>query len=321
MADALERFADSCPPAVGLLGGWTPSRVVISGMGSSGFAADDAVRRLRHRGIDATSERPSAYAPVAPSAGTLYVGVSASGGTPETVAALARHRGTSRTLAITQSAGSALAVSADDILLLPSTAGESGTAVQQFQLVVAALQVLEEVIAGTGETRPLGAWRRAADSLGSLVDGAESWIPAITDVFIGRPVFAVADQSRLASARQTALLVREVARSIADSSDFADWAHCDVYLSARPGYAALAFGRSAWDGEFVRWMGARHCRLVCVGEPLGGAEPDISIRFADDDVPVVAALVEVTVGELLAAALAEVVDAADTTRVKRELRA
>lgn len=321
VADALDVFADRFRPANRLLNGWTPSRVVIGGMGSSGFAADDAVRRLRHRGVDAVSERPSAYAPVAPTKSTLYVGVSASGGTPETVAALERHLGTSRTLAVTQGADSAMANSANDVLLLPPTAGECGTAVQQFQLAVAALQLLEDVLTGPGEKAPTDAWRRAAVSVRALVDGAASWVPAMADVFAGRPVFAVADQSRLASARQTALLVREVARSLADSSDFADWAHCDVYLSARPGYAALTFGGSDWAGEFVHWMAGRRRPTVCVGVPLRGLVPEVSIRFGDDDIPAVAALVEVAVGELLAGALAEIVDTADTTRVTRDLHA
>ncbi len=320
VADALRRFDDDCPAAAGLLDGFTPSRVVMGGMGSSGFAAADAVRRLRRRGLDAMSERPSSGSPIPPATGTLFVGVSASGRTTETVAALERHLGTSRTLAVTQDSVSPLAVAADQVLLLPSTTRGSGTAVQQFQLVVAALQLLESALAGPGGAEPNTAWRRAADSVDGLVDGARSWIPAVTELFDDRPVFAVADQARLASARQTALLVREVARSLADSSDFGDWAHCDVYLSARPGYAALAFGTSEWAEGFVGWMVTRRCPVVCVGTPLGGLTPAVSIRFDDDDIPAVAALVEVTVGELLAGALAESVAIDDPTRVMRELR-
>ena len=320
MADALRQLADEAPSASRLLRGTTPSQVVIGGMGSSGFAADDAARWLRQTGIDARSERPSTCAPGLPTARALYVAVSASGRTPETLEAFERYKGTSRTLVVTQNASSPLAAAADDALVLPATTGESGTAVHQFQLVVAALQRLQEAIVGvdqaTGTT-----WRRAADSLDALVEGAASWTPAAKDVFVDRPVFAIADQTRLASARQTALLVREVARSLADASDFADWAHSDVYLSARPGYAALAFGTSAWTEEFVHWMGARNRPVVSVGAPIAGLTPAVSIRFADDDVPAVAALVEVTVGALIAGALAEVVDMTDATRVLRGLRA
>lgn len=320
VADALRRFAAERPSASRLVDGLAPARVVIGGMGSSGFAADDAARWLRHYGIDARSERPSTSAPGTPTTDTLYVAVSASGRTPETMAAFDRHHGTSRTLAVTQHADSPLGAAADHLLVLPPTPGESGTAVGQFQLVVAAMQLLQQAVVGV-DLATHTAWERAADSLDALVDSATSSIPAVADMFTDCPVFAVADQTRLASARQTALLIREVARSVADASDFADWAHSDVYLSARPGYAALAFGTSAWAGEFVRWMGARHRPVVCVGVPLDGLAPAASIRFADDHVPAVSALVEVTVGELLAGALAERVDMTDATRVLRELRA
>lgn len=320
VADSLRRLADDAPPASRLLHGLAPSQVVIGGMGSSGFAADDAARRLRQRGLDARSERPSCGTPGAPTVRTLYVAVSASGRTPETLAAFEQHRGTSRTLAVTQDASSPLVSAADYALVLPAAAGESGTAVHQFQLVVAALQLLEAAVGGADHATGM-TWRRAADSLDALIDGAAAWTPAATELFIDRPVFTIADQTRLASAKQTALLVREVARSLADASDFAEWGHSDVYLSARPGYAALAFGTSPWTGEFVRWMGARNRPVVSVGVPIAGIAPAVSIRFADDDVPAVAALVEATVGALLAAALADEVDATDPTRVLRGLRA
>ena len=89
--DSLARSASSIrqvPPTV--------HRVVFIGMGSSRFAALPAAALLRSRGFDAVAEYSSTALPTAPAADLLAVGISASGTTPETVEALARHRGDER---------------------------------------------------------------------------------------------------------------------------------------------------------------------------------------------------------------------------------
>ena len=67
-------------------------RVVMTGMGSSRFAALPAAALLRSRGVDAVAELSSTGLPTRPAADLLAVGISASGSTPETVEALTRHR-------------------------------------------------------------------------------------------------------------------------------------------------------------------------------------------------------------------------------------
>ena len=91
----LQAYAGSSPLAE--LGG--PRRVVFTGMGSSRFAALPAAALLRSRGIDAVAEVASTALPTKPAADALAVGISASGSTPETVEALGRHAGVSRTVA------------------------------------------------------------------------------------------------------------------------------------------------------------------------------------------------------------------------------
>jgi len=76
-------------------------RVVMTGMGSSRFAALPATALLRSRGVDAVAELSSTGLPTRPATELVAVAISASGSTPETVDALARHRGVSRTVAVT----------------------------------------------------------------------------------------------------------------------------------------------------------------------------------------------------------------------------
>ncbi|HEY5859832.1 MAG TPA: iron dicitrate transport regulator FecR, partial [Actinomycetota bacterium] len=99
----------------------TSTRVVV-GMGSSRYAGSVFATRWQQGGIGAWSELASAAAGAPPAPGILAIGVSASGTTPATVEALARHRGTSTTVAITNHPGAALSEAAD--LTIPMLAGE-----------------------------------------------------------------------------------------------------------------------------------------------------------------------------------------------------
>ena len=71
--------------------------VVLLGMGSSRFAALTAAARLNARGVPAVVEYASTDVALAPAPDVVAIGISATGGSQETVAALARHHGRSRT--------------------------------------------------------------------------------------------------------------------------------------------------------------------------------------------------------------------------------
>ena len=76
-------------------------RVLFLGMGSSRFAALDAATLLRSHGVEATAEMASTGLPQPPTADTLVLAISASGGSAETVTALRRHVGTSMVVGLT----------------------------------------------------------------------------------------------------------------------------------------------------------------------------------------------------------------------------
>ncbi|HEX4689471.1 MAG TPA: SIS domain-containing protein [Solirubrobacteraceae bacterium] len=84
----------------------------------AGLAALPAAATLRRRGVHAVAELSSTDVPVPPGEDVVAIGISASGATEETVAALERHRGRSRTVAITHDPDGPLAALADVVVPL-----------------------------------------------------------------------------------------------------------------------------------------------------------------------------------------------------------
>ena len=114
--------------------------VVLTGMGSSRFAALTAAARLRAAGIAAVVEYASTDVPTAPAPDVLAIGISATGNSAETVAALALHHGTSKTIAITNADdGGKLGRVADLTVPLHAGTEQGGVACKTFQATLAVL--------------------------------------------------------------------------------------------------------------------------------------------------------------------------------------
>lgn len=223
-------------------------RVLLVGIGSSRFAALAAASLLRAHGVDAIVEPASAAAPMPPSPDTLAVFVSASGRTPETVEAAERHRGRSRVVAVTNHPERALGESAE--LVLPLLAGEEtgGVACKTYQSTVAVLLLLAGRIVGRPSAADLLPAVAAAESIAAT---RGDWLEPALDVLGAGPVYAVDPAERLSSAEQSALMLREGPRIPADACETGEWLHVDVYLTRRPGYRAVLFPGSRFDGAFM----------------------------------------------------------------------
>jgi fructoselysine-6-P-deglycase FrlB-like protein len=268
-------------------------RVLFIGMGSSRYAALNAAAHLRSLGRDAHAEHASTGAPQPPEAGLLVVAVSAGGGSPETIAAAQRHRGTSTVVGITNRPDSALAAEVDTCLALHAGEEVSGVACRSYTNTLALLLMLS----GIEETRML----TAADASAELLGTTGEWLSRAADL-VGRPaIHVLAPAERIGSAEQSALMLREVPRVRADACETGDWSHVDVYLSKLPGLGLVVLRGSAWEAEAMEWATARDCPAATVGGPLPGATLDIPVSGGDD--PVVRMLAEVRVCELLAAEL------------------
>jgi fructoselysine-6-P-deglycase FrlB-like protein len=289
----LAALADDCaatpPPA---FDGF--DRVVLIGMGSSRFAALTIATALRARGVDAVAEYASTQAPSPPRAGTLAVGISASGKTPETVAALERHQGASRTLALTNHPERALGELADEVVPLRAGEEAGGIACKTYQATLALLLLMS----GTAPDR----LRRAAASQQALFDARETWLPPLLDLLDGaHTIYAIAPATRISSSLESALMFREAPRIPADGSETGDWTHVDVYMTKHPQYRGLLFPGSSFDGEVMQWATERMSSIVAIGTPVPGTVQHVPFDDAED--PVVAALLDASVAELAAAEL------------------
>lgn len=271
--------------------------VVLTGMGSSWFAADVAARRLRRHGITAVADLASVEATFPPSADLTVIGVSASGGSTETVALLHDHHGVSRTIALTNDPSASLP--ADAVVLMHAGVEKGGVACRTYVHTLVALLFLEEQLAGV-DLRLDERVRRSATAIAYLLDRRDGWMPPVLEAIEGTEgLWLLAPAERLGSALQGALMVREGPRRAADGCETGDWNHVDVYLTKTLDYRALLFTGSRFDRAALKWMLDRHSHVVTVGAEPDGASA--AVRYPGDDDPIVALLTEVFVTELLAA--------------------
>lgn len=280
-----------------------PERVVLLGMGSSTYAAGVAAARLRARGLVATAELASTDLLPNWGDGTLVVAISASGGSRETLDALGRLPTGVRTVALTNTPGSAVTEVCDHTVLLHAGVEEGGVACRSYQHTLALLLALEERLAGPapGSAGTADAVERAADASAHLLREAGTWLPDVARL-LGGPdgTHLAAPARRLGSALQGALMLREGPRRAASGGEVGEWAHVDVYLTRNTDYRLLVFAGSRWDDGVLEWTRPRGTTVVAVG----GAFPDAAatVRYPGDTVDDVALLSEVLVPELVAAA-------------------
>ncbi|WP_188190751.1 SIS domain-containing protein [Nonomuraea sp. SYSU D8015] len=277
-----------------------PDRILFLGMGSSRYAAGVAALRLRAAGVDAYADYASAAATYPADPGTLVVPISATGGSRETLDAVARYAGgPAFVAALTNAPGSPLTEGADAVI--PMRAGEErgGVACRTFQHTLALLLALESRLTGADRDVP-ALVRRSAEATADLLDRRDEWLPLVMELLDGpHGVYAVAPAERLSSAEQSALMVREGPRRPADACETGDWAHVDVYLTKTLDYRALLFPGSRYDAQAMDWVRERGSTVVAVGAEVKDAAA--AVRYVHDGDPDVALLTETLVAELVAA--------------------
>jgi glucosamine 6-phosphate synthetase-like amidotransferase/phosphosugar isomerase protein len=270
-------------------------------MGSSRYAAGVAAHRLRRAGLDAVAE--SASEPAHPGGpGTLAVGISATGASVETVAALAAHaRAGSTTVALTNQRSAPIAEHASLVVALDAGDERSGVACRTFTHTVVRLLQLEHALAGAPCDLVAGAVTRAAEATDDLLGRRAAWVPWLGDLLDG-PVgtWITAPVARVGNAEQGALMIREVPRRAAVACETGEWSHVDVYLTKTLDYRLLVLPGSPWEVELTRWCTERQVHVAVVGRPVAG-RPHV-LRYHADDQPLVALLAEPVVTEVLAAA-------------------
>jgi len=272
-------------------------RIVLTGMGSSWFAAETAARRMRRAGANVVAELASVEATYPADPALTVVGITASGKSKETLELLRAHHRISRTIALTNTADAALP--ADATMQMHADVEGGGVACRSYLHTLVMLLHLQHQLTGT---IPDLAERvnSAAHAASTLLDTRDEWLPAV-QTLLGGPngTWLLAPAERLGNALQGALMLREGPRRAADGCETGDWNHVDVYLTKTLDYRALVFTGSRFDADAVRWMRERRSAFVAVGGHLPGAAH--ALRYPGDDDPIVALLTEVLVTELVAA--------------------
>ncbi|MCE9621969.1 MAG: SIS domain-containing protein [Actinomycetia bacterium] len=273
-------------------------RLLLTGMGSSWFAADTIARRLRRAGVQAVGELASVEASYPADPSLTVVAITASGTSKETLQILAAHRGISPTIVLTNKPPTATPL-ADHTMLMHAGEELGGVACRSYTHTLATLLQLEHQLTGGVPDLPKKI-ELAADAAAALLDTRNTWLPAVRAALAGpHGCWLLAPAERMASALQGALMFREGPRLPADGCETGDWNHVDVYLTKSLDYRALLFAGGRFDADAVQWMRERRSRFVVVGGHVRGAE--FEVRYQGDDDPIVALLTEVLIAELVAA--------------------
>ena len=274
-------------------------RIVLVGMGSSAYAAGVAAARLRAAGIDAVSELASSDLLPPPRPGTVVVAVSAGGGSRETVDAVSSYAGKVPVVLLTERTDSDLAALADVVVGLGAGEERGGVACRSYQHTIALLLALESHLTG-GRLDVPTLVRRSAEATEDLLGRRDDWLPLLHETLLdGDGTHVVAPARRLASAQQSALMLREGPRLPAVACETGDWSHVDVYLTKTTAYRMLLLAGSGWEDELLRWTTERRSTVVAVGADVPGATWSLRYRHDEDDD--VRLLTETLVAELLAA--------------------
>ena len=268
------------------------SDALLSGMGSSQYAARSVAGWLRADGACVVDEIASTDPGWPGGPGTTAILISASGNSAETLDRAARLATGTQRIALVNTADSALTRASDVVVEMLAGAEPGDVACRTYRHTIALLLAL-----AIPRDRIATACRTAAQLTGALL-ADRSWLDPIDEVLA--PVgttYWIAPESRIGSALQSALMVREVPRRPAVGCETGDWSHVDVYLTLTTDYRCVVFTGSRWDAQAADWLTRRGSHVVSIGDALG-VPGEAHLALPDD--PLVRMLTETLVAELLA---------------------
>jgi fructoselysine-6-P-deglycase FrlB-like protein len=272
-------------------------RLFFLGMGSSFFVAQLVSHRLQMAGINAFPILASIRNLPRMSSSDVVIAITASGKSVETLSVLER-LGSG---AIVLTNNPELPLTHDHTVVgmhsLPET---GGVASLTYQATLAALLDLEQQL--TGDNFLSVALKKASQATQWVLDNRADWESIFTDVVAGGAgAQFVSPLERLASARQSALMMRECPRLPAEACEAGDWAHIDVYLTKNHDLRLVIFAGSPWQDQILDWTTQRNRRVILVGGQSHRVEASLEFPEQDDDL--VALFTETTFAELIASDL------------------
>jgi len=241
--------------------------------------------------------------------GSLVIGLSQSGKTPDVVEYVARaRRAGAFTVAITNDPDSDLATTAEALLPLGAGPERAVAATKTYVNTLAALVLLAANMAGEG--------KRCADDLRAVVEALDMVIPeleqripevALPFAFVGR-MFVIGRGVELSTAREIALKLLETCRIAAEPLTATDLAHGPV-AALDPFFPVWAIASADETLPAVVEAAARvreaGATLLASGTAAGSIlEPDYLLPVPAPPSPLLSPLLSVIPGQLFAWALA-----------------
>ncbi len=281
----------------GFLGNGDGRRLVLLGMGSSHFANAVLALRLQAAGIHATAVLASADPLPHADTADVVIAVSASGGSAETVHAIGAYTGRCSTIAVTNTSDSVIEEVCDAHVSMLAAKEQGGVACRSFAHTLGLhLALQESLVGGVSAASVIDA---SADAVEDLLARRSEWVGPMGELLLGPDGTAiVAPARRLASAQQSALMLREGPRVPAIACETGDWSHIDVYLTKTTDYRMLLLPGSMWEPQLLDWCEQRGSTVVSLGADVSGAA--FVLRYTEDDQDDVRLLSEAVVCEVIA---------------------
>lgn len=267
-------------------------RIFFVGMGSSHFAAKTIAHRLQVRGINAYAMLASAEVLPLINDNDVVIAITASGNSVETNEFISRIK--VPVLLLTNNEH--LQVGNSSTIYMNATKEEGGVSSLSYMATLIALLQLEENL--TEKSLLNDSVSKAVTASKHILDSQELWKPLLSEFVLGPDgVQFAAPLERLASAEQSALMIRECARKKADASEVGDWSHIDVYLTKSTDYRLITFTGSRWTDQMLDWTTKRGSKVLLIGDKSPNAELDYP--YSDNEL--VQLLAEVTFAEVVGA--------------------
>jgi glucosamine--fructose-6-phosphate aminotransferase (isomerizing) len=278
---------------------WQPGEpLAVVAMGASTMAAEFLVHEARRRDRVVLNWSAADWREIPELLPSLVIGISESGRSPETIDALGRCRG--HRIVVTNIAGSPATDVADTVVPLGGVA-DAGVYVSGYTSTLVALALIGERLGLEG----------AADGLDDAPALMRSWLPIATagvEEFLARRrpdgaatmLDCVGAGSSFAAAAETALLLREAGRTPSASFPTDQYLHGPA--ESMPGDVwGVVYGNGRADELVARMVEVGLPVLHVSPHPVAGA---IGVTMPATS-PVVASILEVVVGQVLAGRLGD----------------
>ncbi len=254
-----------------------PRRMILTGMGSSLFAAYPAYLRLLGAGLAAIWIELSEllhYASGQIGPDTLLVVVSQSGETVEALRLLADRRPSGSVLAITNNAESTLAKNAHWVITT-GAGPELTVATKTYCAALLALTILAERIVGTTPRELAALLEPAVAAAGTVATAAQEQINNLApEWFAPGPITLVGRGPALATALSGGLLLKETAKMPAEGMSSAQFRHGPLEISG-PGHRAIVCAAPgptlALDQKLAIELQSHGSRVLLIGPPAPNA--------------------------------------------------